>query len=167
MFVELFEQRNEFNAAVTIFYVRKYMTRVQINGRKYRHRSVSNVFVISSHCGGFAWHWRQIWRHKTNGLNAWFFIKTYGVNGIRASIMNRSLSVKCNVSINHQYFVHLALKFRISLLQIIPNFVRLDIVLVQDSPHGAFARLRKPWKPCSFGVLPDMFSQSRDPEFDS
>ena len=58
--------------------------------------------------------------------------------------------------------MHLAIKIRIALFQVIANLVRLDITLIKDAPHGGLACFGQPGKAGILGMLAHKFSQPGD-----
>ena len=76
--------------------------------------------------------------------------------------MNSAFVVERNVPIDHQDFLHLAIKLRVALFQVVANLVRLDVVVIQDSPDSALARIGQSGKACTFGAFPYKPSQCPD-----
>src|SRR3989338_10035026 len=82
-----------------------------------------------------------------------FLINADGIDGFWPPVMNGAFGVNRNIPINHQYFLHFAVKVQITLLQIVANLVGLDFVLVEDSPYGTLACVRQTGKASRLGAF--------------
>ena len=70
--------------------------------------------------------------------------------------------VERDLPIDKQHLLHRAIKLRIPTLEVVPNLVGLDCVLVQNSPDGALAGLGESGVPHFESMLADMGRQCRD-----
>ena len=76
--------------------------------------------------------------------------------------MNSAFAVERNVPIDHQDFLHLSVEVGVALFQVVTNLVRLDVVVVQDAPDGAFARIGQAGKAGSLRALTNKPCQRGD-----
>lgn len=81
----------------------------------------------------------QIRCGQSDRLNTRLLIDAGGVDGIGSRIMNGTLLVDRDISVDHHDFLHLAVELGVPCFQVVANLVGLDLVLVEDAPHGAFA----------------------------
>jgi len=80
--------------------------------------------------------------------------------------MNSTLGIERNIAIDQQDILHLAIKVRIAFLQVVADLVRLDVMLVENSPHGAFASLLQSGVSLGHSLLANVACQCRNrPEF--
>jgi hypothetical protein len=114
---------------------------VQVDSGQYRDSASANVRVVAPDGRCLAWYRRQIGRGQPNGLNTELLIDTDGVDGLGSGVMNGTLAIDRNIPVDHQNFLHLAVELRIARLKVVADFVGLDVVFVEDAPHGALASL--------------------------
>lgn len=141
--VNLLEQCDEFDTAVPILDMGKDMAGVEIDAGQDRHSAVTNILVVSPDRRGLSWDRRQVGCRQAKRLHTGLLIDADRVDRIRAPVMNGPLGVNGNIPIDQENILRLAVEFRIAPLQVVADLVRLDVVLIQNSPDGTLASLRQ------------------------
>jgi hypothetical protein len=162
--IKLLEQADEFDAAVEVFNISKDVAAVQVNGGKYLQRAVTKVFILVTLSGELARHRGQTECGLANGLHARLLIDADGVDGVGPRVMNRIGSVDRDISIDHQYFLHLAVEVWVALCEVVAKLVKLDfvVVVVEEAPHCALASLGQACKSLSLGLFAKKSRQRRN-----
>jgi hypothetical protein len=100
--IDLLEQSDELNAAVTVLDVGKDVPGMQVDAGHDRHSAVANVLIVTPDTGRLARHRWQIGCGQSDGLNTGLFIDADGVDGVGPRIVNSAFGVERNVPIDHQ-----------------------------------------------------------------
>jgi hypothetical protein len=68
--------------------------------------------------------------------------------------------------VNHQDLAHLRIKIRITPFQVIADAMRLDVMLIKNSPNRCLVCFSQAWKSCFFSLITDKLRQLRQsPQF--
>ena len=111
---------------------------------------------------------RQVWSGGCDGLDARFLV--VGDDGHRVAWLllrhGRGLLQDFHLAINAQHFSHLLRKVGIALFQVVPHFVRLHLLLVEDLAHRTLREVGEARVPLRRSMLAGVAGQKpRRPQF--
>ena len=152
-----FQEGDELSTSVPVHDHPTNMTIEQINAGHQTYRSVPDVFVITGPLGMTLPIWWQVRCFRFNCLNTRLFIIGQDGNNIRY-VFTR-FAQYLDFFINIKYLRHFCFEVRIATFQVIINFMRADICLLQYFGNGPFNNFSQASMPRSRTIFSDMLSQ--------
>src|SRR5712671_827188 len=166
--IEELEELDELTAAVTISDQGVHLARQQVDASKQADRAVALVFVVACEGCMQAGFGRQIGCRRCDPLDTRLLIVgDYGYCiGWFCLRPGCGLLQQLHFAINAEHFGHLFRKLGVAALQVIPDFMRLHLLLVEDLAHSALRQMGETRVPLRRSMLASVTGQKpRCPQF--
>ena len=107
---------------------------------------MTNILMIAGDGGMFSGYRWQIWSGIGDRLYTGLFIHRDRDDNGPAVARAGSFILERHLLIDQQNFSHLPLEIRVAALQVVSDFVGLDLLCSQNALHGGFSCLRQRWE---------------------